>query len=1290
MPKPVKRETSTLMASMENARTSRLDKMNDGAIDAFAQMRLPAGEEVCAEEQGAHSRRSSAELLVPELAAIPELCRVIGLQRTASLAGKRSLDFSIEAYAYGDDGMGEQLKTTGGDSFFVFIRGASRVRARVSDNGDGTYSAQWRPTTSGVYHISVSLFGQQVRGSPYACTVHDNAPYAPRCEVRGEALNLITARTSSCFEVLFKDRSQRVAPAVELDVFVVPQPNADGSGGSAYSSELNAHWLAAGPQASRYQPTAWELATPPPQKSVSDERAGDERKGGNGYQQRKGGGKAHKAKVPRGRESRESQTKGPVGGMAPPADTGSDAGASEENTPAAAWEREREEEGYGSADDELLSPHDKQTMRRRVLPIQVICDRQLLVREGVSLRSEPIAQLWPDQMATVIEERLTNDGDVRACVTFEYRTRPLSPRGHSRPSSPVLAAASNAVDAAGGEVHGDEIDGDRHASTPVVTSGLTSGPAGSAQQSAPGITTSAEPTQLSRTATGLVREVFGKKKKDAVTTDGLARLSAAAEGSLPAEEEVDATPTRALFPEDPEDAADGPADADSASPSPGGGQSNDVPTGDDQAPAPVEEGSMAIKESMPGVMLTGWVTLRKGGRKLVTSKVCIEPWVRQRAALLWKLQQLNDKLQLDLQTEAAMLDPTGVAFAFGGILPGHLHSKGQMHEVHRVYYSIGKVGRYLLHVRLRHDRRPVPGSPFALIVIPGSAHHTTTRLHPPRTPMVGEIGLQPTDGISLIIKTSDRSGNTCAKGGAQVSLLMGDHGKGNLEGNVKSTVTDQGDGSYLLMWQSKAVTKGKIDARVMINGHNVQGSPMKLHMISTHPEKARTELDGNGLKQAIAGKPTQICIKFFDTYGNPCHPMANFQIGLSLSKEKIKQKVGDLPAHDYYSGEWGELHTGVYTLTYMVKEAGHFDAFVWTEGAGGPSAGYMTVHAPGQAVEENEEPPVLREILPGSPFALQVSPGEPTPKMSYVDGVSLESKRADKHAPASKDAKASKSIKEKEATSSSVSTPGPPGTAGSEVEQIIAGDTIIVRAFGVDEFGNPTLIPEASLTASIVRPDGTRVQPSIKQSRAQFEIRYEAINRGEHQVHVELDGAPINGTPVPFEVTSASPVPAQSKLVPPPNMDALTADLEQSAIVMLETCDKYGNPCSSGGLRIAGRLNLVKQNANDITILSPNNHSVVIEDLQNGSYQIKVAVLMACSVKLIVNMDKDLPGTSGELPPMALTFVKAWNAIPQSVANAVSGEEASSQAIPDDATVAVEEAAPDGKSSPTQEVVQVG
>ena len=56
------------------------------------------------------------------------------------------------------------------------------------------------------------------------------------------------------------------------------------------------------------------------------------------------------------------------------------------------------------------------------------------------------------------------------------------------------------------------------------------------------------------------------------------------------------------------------------------------------------------------------------------------------------------------------------------------HSKGAVHELHRVSYSIGLVGRYHLHVRLRQAALPVPGSPFTLIVKPGKASATSTRI----------------------------------------------------------------------------------------------------------------------------------------------------------------------------------------------------------------------------------------------------------------------------------------------------------------------------------------------------------------------------------------------------------------------------------------------------------------------------------------------------------------------------------------------------------------------------------
>ena len=76
---------------------------------------------------------------------VAENCSVFGEGLTVATCGQFAA-FTIEAR----DANGVRMRT-GGDSFFVYVRGPSRVRAEVTDNSDGTYSVQWRvcyPTLS--------------------------------------------------------------------------------------------------------------------------------------------------------------------------------------------------------------------------------------------------------------------------------------------------------------------------------------------------------------------------------------------------------------------------------------------------------------------------------------------------------------------------------------------------------------------------------------------------------------------------------------------------------------------------------------------------------------------------------------------------------------------------------------------------------------------------------------------------------------------------------------------------------------------------------------------------------------------------------------------------------------------------------------------------------------------------------------------------------------------------------------------------------------------------------------
>ena len=123
--------------------------------------------------------------------------------------------FQIEAYDEHNERRG-----TGGDAFFIAVRGGSKVRAHLTDNDDGTYVVKYCPSVSGKYTITVSLFGVSLPGSPWPLEVISPQPSAERCLLKGDALTSVVARTPSSFEVRFRDAFGAVATAEELDVFV--------------------------------------------------------------------------------------------------------------------------------------------------------------------------------------------------------------------------------------------------------------------------------------------------------------------------------------------------------------------------------------------------------------------------------------------------------------------------------------------------------------------------------------------------------------------------------------------------------------------------------------------------------------------------------------------------------------------------------------------------------------------------------------------------------------------------------------------------------------------------------------------------------------------------------------------------------------------------------------------------------------------------------------------------------------------------------------------------------------
>jgi hypothetical protein len=124
--------------------------------------------------------------------------------------------------------------------------------------------------------------------------------------------------------------------------------------------------------------------------------------------------------------------------------------------------------------------------------------------------------------------------------------------------------------------------------------------------------------------------------------------------------------------------------------------------------------------------------------------------------------------------------------------------------------------------------------------------------------------------ILIVEKAGDPNGRTKpskpAKGGSDLAV-------GSTEAREKAintVVVDRGDGTYTLRWTSKF--SGTFRTRVVIDGEDVVGSPTIFKLISSTPDLTKTVLTGEGLKSAMAGRPSTVQIAFVDQFLNTASP----------------------------------------------------------------------------------------------------------------------------------------------------------------------------------------------------------------------------------------------------------------------------------------------------------------------------------------------------------------------------------------------------------------------------------
>ena len=144
-------------------------------------------------------------------------CRVTGDGISRAVLEQPS-EFVIEAV----DELGRRQPQAYSASFFVSIRSTgTRLRAKITDQRDGSYRVVYKPTSTGRCTIAVSVMGESLPGSPFTCLVRAPTAHASRCEVLAPGDEwTIVARESEHFRVIFRDiLGSRLRHPVELDVY---------------------------------------------------------------------------------------------------------------------------------------------------------------------------------------------------------------------------------------------------------------------------------------------------------------------------------------------------------------------------------------------------------------------------------------------------------------------------------------------------------------------------------------------------------------------------------------------------------------------------------------------------------------------------------------------------------------------------------------------------------------------------------------------------------------------------------------------------------------------------------------------------------------------------------------------------------------------------------------------------------------------------------------------------------------------------------------------------------------
>ena len=127
----------------------------------------------------------------------PEKSFVVGLGDAVAGETQHPIIHSVDEFG--------NLIAGGGDKVEVSISGPEDVEVEVKDNGDGTYSADYRPTKAGDYKATVKINGADVKDSPLSFTVVPAAVNAGHCVASGPGISRGKSDKDAPFKVQLRD-----------------------------------------------------------------------------------------------------------------------------------------------------------------------------------------------------------------------------------------------------------------------------------------------------------------------------------------------------------------------------------------------------------------------------------------------------------------------------------------------------------------------------------------------------------------------------------------------------------------------------------------------------------------------------------------------------------------------------------------------------------------------------------------------------------------------------------------------------------------------------------------------------------------------------------------------------------------------------------------------------------------------------------------------------------------------------------------------------------------------------